>query len=57
MFVGKGKNLQLECSLIRGSTLAGFSLDCKYWTRLEINGIGKHTILLRYSSNYGRKKF
>jgi hypothetical protein len=28
-----------------------------YWTKLEVTEIDKHTSLLQYGINYGRKKF
>ncbi len=31
----------------QGSTLVGSSLACKYCIRVEVNGIGKNTILLQ----------
>ncbi len=39
-----------------GSTLAGYSLAHKYWTRLEVNRSGKQS-LLRNGKNYCLKTF
>jgi len=41
----------------KGSTLEGSSLAYKYKTRVEVNGSGKHSSLLKCGNNYSRKKF
>jgi hypothetical protein len=33
------------------------SLVRKYYTRVEVNGSGKHSSLLQYGNNYCQKKF
>ncbi len=54
---GHGWSLPLWLSSIRNSTLVvGSSLACKYQARVEVNGCGKHTGLLRHSNNYCRNK-
>jgi hypothetical protein len=44
-------------SPIRGSTLVGSSVACKFQTRVEVNGSSKHSSLLQSGNNYGRKKY
>jgi hypothetical protein len=57
IFVGNARSLPLEWSSIRGSTLVGSSLACKYKTRVEVNVCGKHSSLLQYVNIYSRKIF
>ncbi len=47
IFMGKDKSLPLERSPVRGSSLVGSSLACKYKARVKVNGSGKHSSLLR----------
>jgi hypothetical protein len=46
IFVGKDKSLALKMSSVRGFTLVGTSLAWIFWTRVEVNGSGKHSSLL-----------
>ncbi len=36
-------------------TLVSSNLACKYYTKVEVNGTGKHTSLLQYGNNYSGK--
>jgi hypothetical protein len=47
IFSGKDRSPPLECSPVRGSTLLSSCLACKYQTRVEVDGGGKHSSLLR----------
>ncbi len=54
---GQGQSLPLWLSSIRNSTLVvGSNHACKYQSRVEVNGYGKHTGLLRHNNNYFRNK-
>jgi hypothetical protein len=55
IFAGKAKRQQL--AFIPVTTLVSSSLAYKYKTGVEATGSGKHSSLLRYGSNYGRKFF
>jgi hypothetical protein len=41
----------------RGSTSVGYSLACTNEIRVKVNWSDKHSSLLRYENNNGRKKF
>ncbi len=53
IFVGKARSLPLGWSLVWSSTQVGFGLA----HRVEVSVSDKHTSLLQYRTNYGRKKF
>ncbi len=50
-------SLPFERSTIKGSTLVCSSLASKYQTRVLVTNIDKHSSLLPYGNNYGRKNF
>ncbi len=56
-FLGEAISLPLGWSPVKGSTLVGSSLACKYKTWVEVNRGGKHSSLLQYRNNYSSKKF
>jgi hypothetical protein len=47
IFVGKARSLPFQWSLVKGSSLVVYSFACKYWTRSNVGGSNKHSILLR----------
>ncbi len=53
LLTGKVRSLPLECSSAR----IGLSLAHKYWIRVEMTDICKHSSLLQFRLNYGCKKF
>ncbi len=55
IFMGKASSLLFEWNPVWGFTLVGSGLACKYKTKVEVNGSGQHSNLLRY--NNSREKF
>jgi hypothetical protein len=55
--MGKVGSQPVELRSLRGSTLVSSNLDCEFYGRVEVTNSGKHSCLLQYSKNYGRKRF
>jgi hypothetical protein len=55
IFAGKAESQPLAFNPV--TTLVSTSLAYKYKTGVEVTDSGKHSSLLRYDSNYGRKFF
>ncbi len=54
---GQGLEPTTRVEACKGSILVISSLALNFQTRVEINGIGKHSSLFWYGNNYSRKMF
>ncbi len=57
MFVGKARSFPYSVSFERDLTLVGSGLASKHLVRLEKLARDKHSTLLQFFLNYGRKNF
>ncbi len=57
IFASNESSIPLEWCLVRGSALVGSNNICKYPTRVEVTDSDKHSSLLQYRINSGRKTF
>ncbi len=57
IFVGKVGSQPVQLSSLRGSTLISSNLDCEFYVWVEVTKSSKHSSLLKYGTNYGRKRF
>jgi hypothetical protein len=52
----QGLKSKIKDKIYNGFTLKGSSLACQGQTSVDDNAIEKHSSLLQYGNNYGRKK-